>query len=182
MENKDLQSGKAISNSSLLITNCNKRFQVELHIKTAGQRLLRHVNLPNNLKAVLGISVSQWSCMDDSALANDGVRFVGADLPGKITDKPFIAGLIASLKAIPWTPGKTSIPITAANGQKIYYGHAQKHGVRPMTINGFEGGFLGPVTVNITDPVSGKALDYLVWETTNISLGDTLLVIDPYLP
>jgi hypothetical protein len=72
--------------------------------------------------------------------------------------------------------GSTSFTVTAGPGQYIIFASRTALGARTFTVGGFEGGFMAPETVSITN-ASGFTENYYVYRSVNANLGTTTVVV-----
>jgi len=71
--------------------------------------------------------------------------------------------------------GSGSFTVTAGPGQYIIFASRTALGTRTFTVGGFEGGFMAPETVSITN-ASGYTENYYVYRSVNANLGTTTVV------
>ena len=100
--------------------------------------------------------------------AYTGVGTVDAD---GVTNE-FIQSLTKTLAS---GKGKT-FTVNAAEGQYIYYSFPARFGTPSFRVGGFEGGFELLKTFDYTNK-SGYTESYVVWRSSNASLGNTTVVV-----
>jgi len=99
-------------------------------------------------------------------------RFFGVGAAGQ-TSEAFIESLANQIIQSTYA----TINVNAGAGQKIYYAQPVAVGKANIRYNGIMGGFKAPVTVSITDNVTGAVEDHYLYESVNENLGETELEI-----
>lgn len=97
--------------------------------------------------------------------------YAGVATPGTINS--------AFIKALPGTlaTGKNgTYNLNAGVGQKCYVCYRTAFGTSTFTVGGFEGGFLSPQTVSVTND-QGVVENYYVYESENLNLGAVSIVV-----
>lgn len=99
-------------------------------------------------------------------------RFYGVGATGG-NSEAFIEALSSELLQSTYA----TINVDAGAGEKIYYAQPVAVGKANITYNGIGGGFKTPITITVTDNVTGAEQDYYLYESVNENLGETILEI-----
>jgi hypothetical protein len=82
-------------------------------------------------------------------------------------------GFIKALSGHALTNSRSrTFSVTAGVGQKIYYAHRVAYGIVTFYVGGFEGGFIDPIIISVTND-HGFAENYYLYESVNPNLGMT---------
>lgn len=98
--------------------------------------------------------------------------FWGVGAPGQ-NSSAFINSLTNNV--LSGTKNRT-LNVNAAAGEKIYYAYPSHMGPATFTVNGFSGGFNGPVVVSVSNGFS-TVQDYNLYESANSGLGVIDIVV-----
>lgn len=91
--------------------------------------------------------------------------YVGVGAPGQT-----LASFILSLPGNLQTGKNGSYNVVAGINQKVYFAYRAAYGTSNFYVGGFQGGFLSPTTVSVTN-AAGFTEDYLLYESENSNLG-----------
>ncbi|MDF9795343.1 hypothetical protein OKW21_000606 [Catalinimonas alkaloidigena] len=70
------------------------------------------------------------------------------------------------------------VSVSAGLNEHIYIAQPVEAGLPLLSYGGLSGGFKSPIIVTVTDPQTGSAMDYYLFESVNDNLGQTTIEIE----